>query len=329
MTRYYDNTRTSSYGTCPRKHYFRHQRHWVGDGISTALAFGLGWHSAMDVVWGHINLDTETLANLALAAFEKDWQEQGLQLMENAPLEDIERWGYRNPGTAFEMIVCYIEIRRSFIEECEIIAIEKPFAVPIDPADPDLFYIGRVDKVVRKSGRVLGIEHKTSSLYKKDGYFRADFVDGFSPNNQIDGYLHALKMMYENVEMILVDAALVHKTVHDGFKFIPVKRAEQHMDGWLWEINNRIADIDRDVERLREYRYATGPAVGEHLTQLPCFSKQTEECISKYGHCPYLDICKMEPNPECIQHVPDTFKVDKWEPFEVNKIASLGLKDET
>ncbi len=328
MPRYYDNTRTSTYGKCPRKYYMRHQRHWVGIGIAVPLSFGLGWHSAMDIVWDNIHLELEQLATLALAAFERKWVESGLQLMESAAPEDIERWGYRNPGTAFDMLIEYILERRSFIEECEIIAVEKPFAVPITADDPDLFYIGRIDKVVRRNGRVLGIEHKTSSLYKKDGYFRSDFVDSFSPNNQIDGYFHALKMMYgDEAEMILVDAALVHKTVHDGFKFIPVKRATQHLEAWLWEINNRIADMDKDLDRL-EYLQSGQRLHNDDDVCLRCFTKQTEECIGKYGHCSYLDICKMEPNPELITHIPDGFKVEEWNPFDVNKIASLGLDGE-
>ena len=327
MLRYYDNTRVAAYSECERKFYFRHVRNWVSDGVSLPLAFGLSWHSAMDVVWPNIDVPTEKLANLALAAFEQTWQEAGLPLAENASIEELDGWGYRNPGTAFEMIVCYIEIRRPYIQECEILAVEKPFAAAIRTDDPDLFYIGRIDKVVRKDGRIKGIEHKTSSLYKKDGPFRADFIDDFSPNNQIDGYTHGLNMNYQQVDMILVDAVLVHKTIHDAFKFIPVKRATAHLDAWLWEVNDRIDKIEADKLRLLSYR-EWARVEGRHASYLPAFPKQPSECIGRYGHCPYLDLCKMEPNPETIEHVPDGFKVEKWEPFATNCIATLGLDDE-
>ena len=47
----YDNTELSTHSKCSRKYFFRHVLHLEREGTAPALAFGLGWHSAMDIVW--------------------------------------------------------------------------------------------------------------------------------------------------------------------------------------------------------------------------------------------------------------------------------------
>lgn len=314
--RYYDNSRLSSHRECPRKDYYRNERDWVPERIGLPLVFGGAWHAAMDIVWPMCqrNETDEMIGALAYDAWCKHWTDEDLPI--DLTPEQAEQWNPRIPSTAMEMLYEYIRARRNFIRDIEIIQIEKPFAVPIDPNDSTLFYIGRIDKVIRWQGKVWGVEHKTSSAYKKDGYFRSDFVDSFSPNSQIDGYMHALRMEYgDEAKGILVDAALVHKTVHEGFMFIPVERQTDMLQQWLFETMYEVQLVERNIDARWN---------GPTTDILSAFPKHTGSCHN-WGGCPYLDLCKGMKNPE-QETTPLGFKEEHWEPFDVLNIEKLGLE---
>ncbi len=336
MTEFYDNTRISAYSMCPRRFYFRHERDWVPTGTALPLVFGLSWHNAMDSVWEQISNGSQRpnsdIAKQAMTAFLKCWSEENgqpdLEAFVDMSPEDAKKFRGRTPWTAYEMLAAYVDERKSFIIGCEeVISIEQPFAVPLSPSDDSFFYVGRIDKVVRKDRKVLGIEHKTTSLYKKDGPFRTDFVDSFSPNRQIDGYLHALHVLHgKDAKAIWVDAALVHKDHHDQFRFLPVERQYAQLDGWLWETGVYIQHIETEKDNLAIYKEDVTDGK-QHLPYLNAFPKNTSAC-TLYGNCPYMDLCKSSANPEQTwpDKVPEGFKVEHWEPFDELHISTLGLK---
>jgi hypothetical protein len=317
--RYYDNTRVSSFRECPRKFFYRHVQHWVPDTTGAPLVFGSSWHEAMDVVWQRLssgsNLDTNELAIEALRAFIDHWVSEGLPSLDEMGPEEIDRLGFRNPATAHEMLIHYIDERRSLLEgsEFELISFEEPFAVPLDPEDDSLLYVGRLDKVFKLKGRHYVGEHKTTAWYKKDGGFRYEFLDSFSPNSQIDGYLFAARMLYgKSLKGVWIDAALVHKTVHDAFKIIPIERLTAQLDSWLWETKYWIQQIDANKE---------ADLSGDYMAAYP---KNTQAC-SNYGGCPYLDLCKMWSNPS-EKETPQGFRYDPWDPFDKLQLEKLGLE---
>lgn len=328
----FDNTRISDFRKCERLFYFRHERDWVQSTKSAALAFGSGWHSGMDVVWKILSedpgIETLSLAAEAVKAFDKTFSEEGWPTTNEfleLSMEEQKRISPRTPLIAMEMFYNYIEHRRGFItNECELLAIEEPFAVQIDPARDDLLYVGRLDKVVRlvRSGKVVCIEHKTTTSYKKDGGpFRADFMDSFSPNSQVDGYTHAGKMKYgPSFKGIYIDAALVHAQVHDGFRLIPIERSREQLEGWLWQTHVRINQIGENKQALGEARL-----LNMRPPYLPAFPQKTEAC-TLYGNCPYMDLCKSEANPEMWDETPDGYKTSHWSPFNEIDLERIGLK---
>lgn len=321
---YYDNTRLSSARTCLRKYYFRHVRHWTIDGASAALVFGASWHSAMDVVWSHAidlltgNLTKEEVIFRALVAFENKWVEEGFKPFCDLDLEDEQRLAPRTPGVAGELLSNYIDTRLPFFERIEVLEVEKPFAVPLAPFGPH-FYVGRIDKTFRMENRVYAGEHKTTTAYKKEGPFKYSFLDSFSPNAQIDGYLHALHMLYgDEAKGCLVDAVLVHKKIWNGFTFIPIERMLEQLDAWIFEVIFYITLIDNAMKQLE--------SVEPGDSFLAVFPKNTESC-GDYEGCMYRKVCKSWPNPH-REDCPDGFIVKKWEPFDELKLDSIGLEKE-
>jgi hypothetical protein len=233
--------------------------------------------------------------------------------------DDIATLGARTPFVAHEMIYEYILTRRRFLEEVEVLDIERPFAVPLTPDNPDLFYVGRLDKMFKKRGDIHTGEHKTTSMYKANGGFKANFVDSFSPNSQVDGYSHAGHMIYgEEYKGVWVDGALVHKKVHDQFIFIPMERQFSQMDAWLWETLENVKAIEYNTEKL--YNAAEGQF-------LAAFPRNTSNCQDFMRNCEYIDICKGFANPHQITETPMGFVEEAWSPFERLELEKIGLKE--
>ena len=327
--RYYDNTRLSTHEICPRKFYLRHRRHLRPATLQIPLVFGLSWHAGMDVIWpgAQSDLTDSELADAALFAFNNKWQECGLPHVTDMTPEQVDEVGFRNHGTALDMFYGYVEQRRDFIRKLEVDYVELPFAVPLNPDDASLFYIGRMDKLVTWEGHKWPVEHKTTSEYKKDGGFRASFLEAFSPNSQIDGYDHGNHMLHgSKAKGVLVDGALVHKSVHDKFCFIPVERDILMLEAWLWETNEKVKRIEADDAALYLLRDDADGGIRDNV--LKAFPKRTTSCHI-YSGCEYRNICKMVTNPENVPD--DQFKgyiIDPWEPFDLLGLASIGMEPE-
>lgn len=259
--------------------------------------------------------DTMALVKEGMFAFQDYWKKNAMDADLWATENADGKPEMRNGHTATEMLFNYIETKRPMLsrKDFELLEIEKPFAVPLDPDDPTLIYIGRWDKVFRYQGRIYIGEHKTTSLFKKDGPFQNQFVDSFSPNSQIDGYLYAASHTYgKELKACWIDAALVHRHEHDGFRFIPIERQFAQIETWLWETQYWISQIQANHEAYR----GLNDRSSEYL---PVFPKNTVSC-TQYGGCPYLDLCKMWSNPEA-HDTPMGYMVEKWEPYDELRIA--------
>jgi hypothetical protein len=266
----------------------------------------------MEVIWAAITPPAkppskETVVKAAYAAFLQKWLDEGLPPPDEIDYEEEKELAPRTPGQALEMIVGYVDYRLKTIDNFELLAVERGFAVPLDPEQPDLFYVGKIDKIVKRRGKMLGIEHKTTTAYKKGGPFKGTFLDSFSPNAQVDGYLYALHMMFpDQVGGVWVDAALVHKS-EEGFMFIPIERQLQHLDSWLWETLNWINRVEEDTKSASVEK--------ESAPYMRAFPKNTNSCWDFMSACPYLGMCKMISNP-INKPIPAGFTLHKWDPLE-------------
>lgn len=315
----------SDYKKCPRYFYLRHNRGWARNTVAMPLIFGSSWHEAMDAVWAHYQafvsgkITREELIFLAMTRFEAKWTEEGLPAMKDITLENIENFGARIPTTAMEMLGHYIDAKRHILERAEILAIEQPFAIPLYGDRDDRWYIGRLDKVIRFNGDQIVIEHKTTSEYAIDGGFKRQYINSFSPNSQVEGYMFAANIYYPNTRYVWIDAALVHKKVHDAFKFIPLSHTPIVIESWLVEVRNWSERIAADEASL----------VDESDTNsnvpMRAFPRNTGECIGKYGECQFRNICHLVTNPHAIAEPPEGYKMERWEPFETLGLQNLGV----
>jgi hypothetical protein len=295
--RFYDNSTLDSFRVCPRRFYYRHIRHWETDTTKTALIFGTCWHAAMDFVWANPSCSSEQ----AFGAFMQEWNKSDLINAESFDLFP------RSPQRASEMLTIYLERYQNWLQSIEVVAIEKAFIVPLstNAEYQNLFYVGKWDKLYKEHGRYTITDHKTASS------FANTWLNGWSPNGQIDGYLYAGHMEYgDDFRNVIIDGALVQKTKMDFIK-IPVERQLYMLEQWKWEVIDLIQQIwfyESDLLQLRNQK-------PEDF--LRAYPKCTTSCNSYYGSCPYLNLCKFVPNPELIETVPDGFIITNWKPFNV------------
>ena len=309
------------FNECPRKHFFTYEKRWVPEGSAPALVFGSSWGRAMDVVWqecagGFDGKPIEMIVEMAMQAFIERYIEGGLPHPMAMDVDTHQDLLPRTPDVAEEMLRNYIEIRREFFNGIELLAVEAPFIIPISQTDPSMLYVGLLDKVLRdhRDGRIYCVDHKTTSAYSKQGYFRSTFAEGFSPNAQMDGYQYALTYKYgKEAKHILIDAALVHKTVHDGFRFFPVDHAAEQLDSWLYDTHRVVEGI-----QIEYNRYMARPTTGHILTAYP---RHTNSCHN-YNGCQFLSICKFVGNPSQIP-TPPGFSVNT-----TTTAARLGISEE-
>jgi hypothetical protein len=329
----YDNTRISDFRRCPRFYFFRHHKHWKRSGVSElALLFGGGWHAAMDVLWHETNQGTarKEVINGAFGAFVHHWVEGGGPKLDEIDMEVAREIEPRTPMNALDKLEFYYDKRHRYIREAEIIEVERPFAVPLDPGNDRLFYIGRIDKILAVgSKRVRGIEHKTTTSMrlnsKKEHKIAPNYLESYSPNSQVDGYEYALHLLYpEHRNDVWVDATLVHKTGED-VQFIPVDRTMPMLDLFLFNTH-------RWIEIIREETLAVQD-VSPGDSHMAAFPQNTNSCFDFNRACPYLDICKARANPLTYDFTPPGFKEEKWSPLAhtgtPNELADLSKSQST
>lgn len=283
----------------------------------------------MDYVWpslcGVQDVNISDVAAGAHAEFMKKWLSEGEPDTDffqglHPKSDEYNRYMPRNPMVALEMLYGYVEARAPLLSRMKLLEVEKPFAVPLDPSQPNLYYVGRLDKVVEFEGRVYIIEHKTTSAYGTQTGLRPAYVNSFSPNSQVDGYLFAGHSLYgKRLKAVWVDAALVHKDHHDVFKFIPIERQFEHLDAWLWETLYWQRQVDANRQAV--------PSAGNAGPYMMAFPKNTGSCFSFGSDCTYIDLCKMVANPAAKERdwLPEGFNIEPWEPFKELQLEQLKL----
>jgi hypothetical protein len=290
--------------------------HWKRKGaFENALLFGGGWHAGMDALWLDTNKgeSRKTTIEHAFHEFLTYWEEGGGPNLAEMDMETAREWEPRTPMNALDKFEFYYDKRQRFIKEADIVEIERPFAVPLDTDDDKLFYIGRIDKIIRPgSERIRGIEHKTTTAMRLNGRkeqkIAPNFLESFSPNSQVDGYAYALHLLYpESRHDIWVDATLVHK-VGEDVHFIPVDRTMSQLDLFLFNTRRWIEIIREETAALSD--------ITEGDRYMAAFPQNTNSCFDFNRACPYLDVCKARANPLTYGDItPPGMRIEKWSPL--------------
>ena len=327
-----DNSTITSFRECPRKAFFRYVRHWRMDGPEPVyFTFGSAWHAGLDALykafyearsahgktnpeWNRLRQSDEfakALTEVASQAFEQVWTDAGWPLIPDP--DQYADFKARTPAKGREMFFYYYKELAEHLNRWTLIQTEQPFCVPLDTDDPEIFYSGRIDKVIEDElGTMWLVEHKTSTLFSKTTGFRNDFVQSFSPNSQVEGYMYAVRFLQSQGDLpdqpfggVYVDASLVHKTSF-YYKRIPVYYDDILVAQWL------------DDVRYWHKSFQSSRSDSE-------FPRATNNCFNKYSQCSYLHLCRTQPSMKYWAETydpPEGFVADEWKPYDTKEIET-------
>ncbi len=311
-----DNSRIKGYRECPLYFYMSYVRHWSPTKIRPPLLFGSSWHAAKEAILLYYKSgrkNQQEVIELAIHAFNKEWQKEAPLELSLEQVSDVFK--ARIPGTGHEIIHNYVEQHAHELEQIEILAVEKPFAVPMYSTDDiDIYIAGRLDSIIRDSDGIWIGDDKTTSMWGKKHGFQRKWQRGWSTNSQVDTYTYAGKMMYGQTEMrgLYINGICVNANVHDQFCQLPIMKGMQDLERWY---NDTVHWIDRILWSEKNQ----------------CWPHNVAHCQNQFGDCQYLDLCEMTYNPEQIPDAPLGFEVKKWEPFDEQEFTKMiqqeGMKD--
>ena len=304
----FDNTMMEDWARCPRSSYFRHIKGFVPKGIKMPLLYGTVIHKSEDAMWAEE--DPKKALEAGIKALHKSWKAEGGPSSDELFDLNEER---RTLPNAEKILRNYIQKNWDRISSYEILGIELPFLVPL--GESEFFYCGLIDKLVEKNGALYPLDHKTSSSYKEKGGrgFRFDFVATLKPNNQFLGYCYPIESLFGRKPLgYLVDAILVHKLHQDVFEEFEYPVDQEELKSWELQTIEKAKNFTSAYKRYQD---------GEGIDST--FPQNTFNCVTKFGNCPYRNICIYECDPE---EVPPGYSYEPWEPVSLKVIRERGEK---
>lgn len=117
----------------------------------------------------------------------------------------------------------------------------------------------------------------------------------------------------DKVRQVWVDAALVHKTVHDQFKFIPISMGTAGLDTWLEETRSWVLNV---LDREQAIQIAPGSI--NHS-----FPRNTNSCIDFGSRCQFFDVCRAGQDVVSQGEPPPGLVYDPWKPFDILEVGKI------
>lgn len=336
----YDNTKLSPFRSCMRRGYWTHVRHLQPEGTAAPLAIGGIVHSAIEaglhVIVDRQGADLGAVQGESLAVLDVEWQKRSLP----RTLEEMEeklKPKHFLPAVS-NAVALYWRKWWDWLHSVHILAIEKPFAIPLFASSSAYVYTGRMDAVIEEEGRLTLLEHKTTSAFKAPDSFLDDWKESFQLDAQVEGYIAGMAFHYPGRKAFaLVDGILLHRRIGDSstdkkaryngelangaFIHVPLAPGEGKLDAWLENTRSQVARVSTAEEAYEQQKTAGLKPSLHDIAAL--FPQNPDHCFGKYGKCPYFELCLAEPNPEDIEEVPPGFIRREWDPVKGPK-GALG-----
>lgn len=307
----WDATKLSSYACEMRGHYAM-EKHWQPKESSEALAFGIGFHKAVEVwtqtLTQHDDGPVIAIENAKLA-FAEVWERE-LPQEKRDSLELLgDRRSYANFVRLFEAF-----IRKFPIEMFDkIVATETPFTLPLGrtPAGRDISWSGILDRAVIWQGGLYYVDIKTSSYPLDDRFFAQ-----FRLSGQMTGYAWAgHELSLGNFDGVMIQGVEV-KIPQDGIKLtkagVPyAKQGRQVLDLLGIDI------IPILPEHIEEWKADTLRKIDliHAARELQHWIRNRGELCNSFNGCAFRRVCQAHPNArEAI--LQENYKQREWNPLE-------------
>jgi len=278
-----DNTKRSTYQTCPRKFYLRHILNITSENGSTALRYGSTWHALMEGYYSSIakyGWDTtesdhiQCAIDLATATWEKETSKKSFY-------DD-----YRTLENCFTSFIEYLTTFQDDRSTLRILKSERLFKIKMELtdsekllfpylADIDLFFTGKLDLETEMSG------HEWINEFKTTGQPAQTQAARLNRSAQILGYTWAAKHLGSDITGVLtVLHQLTARKNKDGLYGKPTRAFLRHP--------NVFSTADLACWRESFLHTCNHIAASTDKENFPC---QFDSCY-QFGQCQYTRLCE-------------------------------------
>lgn len=308
-TAHIDNSSLETFSQCPRATYYKQGLARVPSN-QIPLIFGGAIHVALDHYYK--GGDIPTAISLAVSDY-------------TARVPDPSFSGWRNVDRLTEVLNQYFSHYSSDPITTYPDKVEIPFTYPLGhfplntsiqsphlwfdlptPAPTlyirnlDIVWTGRIDLIITHLGQFMLADHKTTSI---EG---PTFWEQFALSQQFIGYTTVAQSLFPD---LLIKAALVNCIYMRPPTAKGIAKTEFMRQVFYY-----------DQQKIEEWKKDIAMLIGNfvHYMLSGYFPKHTTWCISKYGRCPYHQVCQL-PEEAQRQQALDSFEFtnNTWNPLDV------------
>lgn len=305
--------------TCPRSLEYKQLYKRIPASETPALNFGSAIHLALEHRYKHYLAQPvgDQFYNEIAALFNSFFESHPPQM------ED-----YRDMNWAMEVVKRYMQRYSTETFSLLVGADNKPivelaFALPLythwmqHPEAPDegqaipVFYTGKIDLPIELDNQIFVCDHKTTSILG-DGFFSA-----MKRTAQMRGYCWAFEQLTgKKVQGYMVNAIRVKQPptyVNDP----NARRTKTQSPEQWWQESLQRERYHLNPGELDEWKANTIANVEEMFWHYErgYFPMRTTYCVSKYGRCPYFDVCSLQSHDRGAYLASGLFQDQVWSPL--------------
>lgn len=294
-----DNSEYSSWDACFAKGLYAGALRRVGARSKSPLAFGGAVHAGID----------------AFLKGQSNWRDIALA---DAAVTELDSLGdpKRNTNKLLDLLESYtLEYSRMKSLQFKILSVdgkpcvEQSFAVPLGTIETifqseyqqlQILWSGKIDVLSDYEGAICPVDHKTTTVMGEK------FIDDKQRSTQMLGYTYAAKYLAEKlfkgmpVFGVRINALAMRSAGYE-FKVHDIPYADWKIGEWQQETLMSIRDLVRQLD---------------HFIATAQVMPTRETCVTKYGKCPYFDVCdSIAPMRDRMIFDDSYFYVSEWSPL--------------
>ena len=316
-----DSSKLDDYYRCPRYYFYHYMLGWTLDVPAHDLIFGDAFHHAREhqLLFGYGDILG------AFEAFERVYRPQ-------FPPETDSIYLPKTPAAVLKALMNFAsEYSRDLIDN-RVVELDGKKMTEIAgtvPVDEKRVLHYRMDSIMERvvDGMIFSWDHKTTS-----GKWIHDtrWDEELFLSIQNGTYTHCLYCMFPveqilGVEFVKTGFEYLQKGsanrpagYHATTRRIPAFKSPDQMNTWLWTVNVKLDEIERDMDRLTH--------CSDRDAVLMAFPINPKSCTS-YRGCEFHDFCLAWQNPLQRAYEPPLGFIQKfWNPAERESTVKKDLR---